>query len=135
MDDCKTSSHSTHCSFNNAIHVYTHNQNTYAAFELGPRFRPGPLSATFTKRRLYWMRRAARQPVFFFFFSCLSTFGVWARTFPARANEPNSKPPISRALTFNDDPCIISSCERELLSSSKILVPNVSILSRAPSCD
>lgn len=47
------------------------NKFTYE-FALGPLLRPKPCT-TLTKRRLYWMRRLAR-PVFFFFFSCLSTW-------------------------------------------------------------
>lgn len=139
----------------NQVILYT--ARTYAALEFGPRFLPGPLNATFTNRRLYWIRLAARPknselrehvdkpyihehsaainheryrlnsskktsdkfwgyiqsqvqshichvmnykkeisrtdwPVFFFFFSCFSTFGVWARTLPARAREPCTLP-------------------------------------------
>lgn len=44
-----------------------------------------------TKRRLYCMRLWAR-PVGFFFLSCFATFGVWPRTFPARANDPCTLP-------------------------------------------
>lgn len=39
---------------------------------MGPFFLP-KVGTTFTKRLLYWIRRLAR-PVFFFFFSCLSTY-------------------------------------------------------------
>ena len=42
---------------------------------------------TFTKRRTYLARLAAR-PVGSFFFSCLGTLGVCPRTLPARAREP-----------------------------------------------
>jgi len=58
----------------------------YWEFELGPFLRPND-ATTLTNRRLYCMRRFAR-PVFFFFFSPFSTFGVCPFTFPARANEP-----------------------------------------------
>uniref|UniRef100_A0A2M3ZM75 Putative secreted peptide n=1 Tax=Anopheles braziliensis TaxID=58242 RepID=A0A2M3ZM75_9DIPT len=44
------------------------------------------------------MRRLAR-PVFFFFFSFFSTFGVWPFTLPARASEPCTLPPSSPTVT------------------------------------
>ena len=53
----------------------------YVALEFGPRFRPAPTVATFTNLLLYCIRRKAR-PRFFLRFSCFSTFGVWALTFP-----------------------------------------------------
>lgn len=75
----------------------------YGAFELGPLFRP-KLWTTFTNLLLYCIRLLAR-PVFFFFFSCGSTYktsissrskllnriftlGVCPLTFPARARDP-----------------------------------------------
>ena len=64
--------------------------NVYSELELGPRFLPGP-TTTLTKRLLYWIRLLAR-PVFFFFFSCGSTLGVWPFTLPARASEPCTLP-------------------------------------------
>lgn len=71
----------------------------YAELAFGPRRRPKPCT-TFTKRRLYWMRRLAR-PVFFFFFSCFSTLGVWPFTFPARAKEPCTLPPNNGTVMSN----------------------------------
>nr|BAO02227.1 Mr_precursor_153 [Conus marmoreus] len=44
------------------------------------------------------MRLLAR-PVFFFFFSCGSTLGVWPLTLPARAREPCTLPPTRRTST------------------------------------
>merc|ERR1719147_357368 len=61
--------------------------------EFGPFLRP-KVSTTLTKRLLYWILLFAR-PVFFFFFSPASTFGVWPLTFPARAREPWTFPPFS----------------------------------------
>ena len=48
-------------------------------------------SPTFTKRRLY-LRRCAARPFGFFFFSAGATFGVCDRTLPARAKEPWTLP-------------------------------------------
>lgn len=73
--------------------------NAYAELAFGPRRRPKPCT-TLTKRRLYWMRRLAR-PVFFFFFSCFSTFGVCPLTLPARANEPWTLPPNKPTFMSN----------------------------------
>ena len=70
-----------------------------SAFELGPRFRP-KVPTTLTNRRLYCMRRLAR-PVFFFFFSCFSTLGVWPRTLPARANDPWTLPTQEKTTSTN----------------------------------
>ena len=64
---------------------------SYAEFALGPRRRPKAWT-TLAKRRLNWIRLFER-PVFFFLFSCFSTFGVCPLTFPARANEPCTLPP------------------------------------------
>lgn len=71
----------------------------YALFEFGPRRRPNPCT-TLTNRRLYWIRLLAR-PVFFFFFSCFSTFGVCPLTLPARANEPCTLPPNNGTFMSN----------------------------------
>merc|ERR1719354_1285305 len=60
--------------------------------ELGPFFLPND-STTLTNLLLYWILLLAR-PVFFFFFSPASTLGVWPLTFPARAREPWTFPPL-----------------------------------------
>ena len=64
----------------------------HGAYELalGPRLRP-KVATTLTKRLLYCSLRLAR-PVFFFFFSCFSTFGVCPFTLPARARDPCTLP-------------------------------------------
>ena len=53
---------------------------------------------TFTNRRLYLMRCAAR-PFGFFFLSAFATFGVWPRTLPARAKDPCTLPARQRIAT------------------------------------
>merc|ERR1712170_47602 len=82
--------------------------------ELGPLLLPNPVT-TLTKRRLYCMRRLAR-PVFFFFFSCLSTLGVCPFTFPARAREPWTLPPSMRTSTCRVVRSVVQA-ERHMSSS------------------
>ena len=74
-------------------------ETSYAEFAFGPRRRPKAWT-TLAKRRLNWMRLFAR-PVFFFFFSCFSTFGVCPLTLPARANDPCTLPPSNGMVKSN----------------------------------
>ena len=72
-------------------------RSTSYELELGPFFLP-KVSTTLTNLLLYWILLLAR-PVFFFFFSPASTLGVCPRTFPARAREPWTFPPLRGTVT------------------------------------
>merc|ERR1719320_1405214 len=71
------------------------------ALELGPLAFPKVLT-TLTNFLLYCCLRAAL-PVFFFFFSPASTFGVCPFTLPARASEPWTFPPCNSTTTSSVD--------------------------------
>ena len=70
----------------------------------GPFCLPGPTS-TLTNRRLYCKRFFARPVNLWPVFSPLATFGVWPRTFPARASDPWTLPAHARAATRSTTRC------------------------------
>merc|ERR1712044_22368 len=70
---------------------------THYELELGPFLLPNE-ATTLTNLRTYCSRRLAR-PVFLFFFSWASTFGVCPFTLPARAKDPCTFPPSMRTST------------------------------------
>merc|ERR1712168_843554 len=87
----------------------------YAALELGPLRGPG-VTTTLTNLLLYCVLRLAR-PVFGFFFSCASTFGVCPLTFPARASDPWTLPPRSLSPRKSVEDSLISSSPNVCSSS------------------
>lgn len=84
------------------ILFYHNNLQNYAEFAFGPRLRPKDWTIL-AKRRLNWIRRFAR-PVFFFFFSAFSAFGVCPLTLPARAKDPCTLPPSNGMVKSNSMP-------------------------------
>lgn len=87
------------------------------ALALGPLFLP-KVATTLTNLLLYSILLFAL-PVFFFFFSCLATFGVWPLTFPARARDPWTFPPRSRRQTKTVSPSFSPVEDSSCSSSSK----------------